>query len=381
MEKEKRFIPVCEPYLKGNELKYVTDAVSTGWISSNGEYVKKFEEGFAKYCNVKHGVSVCNGTVALHLALLALGVGKGDEVIIPDFTMISSAFSVCHAGAKPVFVDAEKETWNIDPRRIEEKITDKTKAIMVVHIYGHPCDMKPILEIARKHRLYVIEDAAEAHGAEYFGEKCGSFGDIACFSFYANKLITTGEGGMVVTNNDELAEKCRYYRNLCFPLDGSRNYLHEDIGFNYRMSNVLAAIGFAQLEKIDENIERRRKNNILYRFFLKDADGITFQPEKENAKNVYWMTGIVIEPDKIGMTREEFMKRLRIEGVDTRPFFIGMSKQTPLKNTGVNPESYPVSEWLGKNGLYLPSSSGLTVEEIKYVCDKIKEIISKTKKY
>lgn len=379
MEENKRFIPVCEPYLKGNELKYVMDAISTGWISSNGGYVKKFEQEFAKYCGVRNGISVCNGTTALHLALTALGIGEGDEVIIPDFTMISSAFSVCYTKAKPIFVDAEKETWNIDPKKIEEKITENTKAIMVVHIYGHPCEMDNILEIAKRHNLYVIEDSAEAHGAEYKNRKCGSLGDIACFSFYSNKVITTGEGGMIVTDNDEIAEKCRYYRNLCFPLGGSRNYLHEDIGFNYRISNVIAAIGLAQLEKIDEYIGMRRKNNHLYQLLLKEIDGLIFQPERKDTKNIYWMNGIVVIPEKLNITRNELMERLKSEGIDSRPFFTGMHLQPSLEKYGEQLENYEVSDWLGKNGLYLPSGSGLSIEEIKYICDKIKKILGEVK--
>ncbi len=376
---EKKFIPVCEPSLNGNELKYVIDAINTGWISSSGKYVKKFEEGFAKYCGVEYGISTVNGTSALHLALMALGIKENDEVIIPNFTMISSAFSVCHTGAKPVFVDAEKETWNIDPKKIEEKVTNRTKAIMVVHIYGHPCDMDPIIDIAKKYNLKIIEDSAEAHGAEYRGKKCGSLGDIACFSFYANKMITTGEGGMVVTNDEELAKKCRSYRNLCFPLDGSRNYLHKEIGFNYRMSNVLAAIGLAQLEKVEESIEKRIKNNILYRYFLKDIEGISFQPEKENCKNVYWMNGILIDSEKLGISRNFLMDKLLEKGIDSRLFFVGMDKQPSITEENNYSKDYKVSDWLSENGLYLPSGNELKKEEIEYICNKIREIIRESR--
>jgi len=368
-------IPVCTPSLLGNEKKYILDALDTNWISSSGKYISAFEEAFANYCGVKHGIAVTNGTNALHLALTSLGIGKEDEVIIPSFTMISSAFAICYTGAKPVFVDSEKETWNIDPLKIEEKITNKTKAIMVVHIYGHPCEMNKIREIADKYNLKIIEDAAEAHGAEYEGKLCGSLGDIACFSFFANKIITTGEGGMVVTNSDELAEKCRYYKNVCFDLKSSRNYLHEDIGFNYRMSNLHAAIGLAQTEKADEYVEMRRKNNFLYRKFLEGVKGITFQPEKEKIKNVYWMNSIIINPEEFGMTRDELIKKLSEKGIGCRLFFNGMHNQPSLKKYGCNhEEDYPVSDWLAENGLYLPSGSGLTEEEIKEVCDTIKEL-------
>jgi perosamine synthetase len=259
------FIPVCEPFLNGNELKYVSDALSTGWISSAGKYVTGFEEKFAEYCDCKYGVAVCNGTVALHLALVALGIGKGDEVIIPSFTMIASAFAVCYTGAVPVFVDADKDTWTIDVSKIESKITSRTKAIMPVHIFGLPCDMGAINDLARKYKLFVIEDAAEAHGALFDGKKTGSLSEIAAFSFFANKNITTGEGGIVVTNNEELFNKSRYFKNLCFPLEGNRNYTHDHVGFNYRMSNVIAAIGLAQTEKADEYKQMRIRNNRFYR--------------------------------------------------------------------------------------------------------------------
>ena len=243
------FLPVCEPLLAGNEAAYVAEAVSGGWISSAGKYVGAFEEAFAAYCGARHGIAVCNGTAALHLALVALGIGPGDEVIIPDFTMAASAFAVCYTGAMPVFADAEPGTWNLDAARVEGKITSKTRAIMPVHIFGVPCDMAPLRHLADRHGLFLLEDAAEAHGAEWRGKKTGSLGNIAAFSFFANKNIATGEGGMVTTDDDTLAAACRYYKNLCFPLDAPRAYLHADIGFNYRMSNLHAAVGLAQVER------------------------------------------------------------------------------------------------------------------------------------
>lgn len=362
-------IPVCSPSLLGNERKYVLDALDTNWISSSGKYISLFEDAFANYCGVKHGITTTNGTTALHLALESLGIEKGDEVIIPNFTMIASAFAVCYTGAKPVFVDADKDTWNIDPKLIEEKITPRTKAIMPVHIYGLPCDMKPILEIAKKHGLSVIEDAAEAHGAEYFGKKAGNLGDIAAFSFFANKIVTTGEGGMVITNDEKLEEKCRYYKNLCFPRTDARIYSHEDIGFNYRMSNVHAAIGLAQTEKAEEYVNMRLKNNKLYRMFLSQVGGINFQKETKGFKNASWMNAILIEPKEFGMDRDSLEKRLKEHGFDTRRFFIGMNKQKSLEKYGCDMKGeYPVTDYLSKNGLYLPSSSSLTEEEIKNVC-------------
>lgn len=370
------FIPVCEPLLAGNERKYVLDAIDSGWISSSGKYIKAFEESFAHYIGARHGIAVCNGTVALHTALMALGIGKGDEVIVPDFTMIASAFSVCYTGAMPVFVDAESETWNIDTAKIEEKITPRTKAIMVVHIYGHPTDMKPIYKLKEKYGIKIIEDAAEVHGAEYDGKRCGNLGDIATFSFFANKIATTGEGGMVVTNDDDLATRCRYFKNLCFPVDGPRNYMHNDIGFNYRMSNLHAAIGLAQVERLDDYVRMRRNVHLMYKEYLKDLPGIRLQPEKPNVKNVYWMNGIVIDEQVVMMSRDQFSARLKDFGIDTRLFFVGMHRQKSLIDYGCDASgSYAVTDWLANNGLYLPSGSGITENQVHRISVAIKEII------
>lgn len=367
-------IPVCEPYLNGNELKYVQDAVSTGWISSNGKYVKAFEEKFAAYCDCKYAVAVCNGTVALHLALTALGIKEGDEVIVPSFTMIASAFSVCYTGATPVFVDADPATWNIDPAKIEEKITKKTKAIMPVHIFGLPCEMDKINMIAKKYNLKIIEDAAEAHGAEYKGKKTGSLSNIAAFSFYANKNLTTGEGGMVVTNDKTLYEQALYYKNICFAPNAPREYIHQNIGFNYRMSNIHAALGLAQTEKADEYRELRIKNGLLYREYLKDTAGVHFQNNDPDFLNVFWMNGILIDPKKYGRSKKELQELLGQEGVDTRNFFVGMHRQPSLLNYGCSPSGeYPVCDNLSINGFYLPSASNLNENDIKYVCDLIKK--------
>lgn len=367
------FIPVCEPTLSGNELKYVTDAVTTGWISSAGKYVTAFEQQFSVYSGCKYGVAVCNGTVALHLALTALGIGKGDEVIIPVFTMIASAFAVCYTGAMPVFVDADPLTWNIDVSKIEEKITPRTRAIMPVHIFGQMCDMEAISEIAKKHHLYIIEDAAEAHGAEFDGKMAGSCSDIAAFSFFANKNITTGEGGMVVTNNEELYDKSRYFKNLCFPLDGNRNYMHNDIGFNYRMSNVIAAFGLAQTEKADVYKAMRIRNHALYEKYLKDVPGIIFQHKHPKTVSVEWMNAIVLNPKIYGHTKEELIDFLKSNGVDTRLLFNGMHLQKSLSDYGCDCSGeYPVSEWLNENGFYLPSASSLKEEVIQKICSLIK---------
>lgn len=369
------FIPVCEPMLAGNELKYVTEAVSTGWISSSGKYVNEFENKFAEYCGCQYGIACCNGTIALHLALIGLGIGKGDEVILPTFTMIASAFAVCYTGAKPVFVDADKDSWNIDVNKIEEKITPRTKAIMPVHIFGKMCDMDAIKTLAEKYNLYIIEDAAEAHGATYHGKKSGSFSDIAAFSFFANKNITTGEGGMVITNNKEVYDRARYFKNVCFPLDGPRNYQHNDIGYNYRMSNVVAAIGLAQVEKADDYKAMRIRNHQLYKKYLADVPGIIFQSEPaEGCEDVCWMNTIVVDPAKYGHHKDELIAHLKENEIDTRLLFTGMHKQKAMADYGCDCSGeYPVCEWLTENGFYLPSSSSLKEEQVKKICKIIND--------
>lgn len=367
------FIPVCEPFLNGNELKYVTDAVSSGWISSSGNYVNEFEKAFSSYCDTQYGVAVCNGTVAIHLALVALGIGKGDEVIIPSFTMIATAFAVCYTGAKPVFVDADKETWNIDVTKIEEKITAKTKAIIPVHIFGNPCNMDTITKIAKEHNLYIIEDAAEAHGAEYNNKKIGSFSDIACFSFFANKNLTTGEGGMVVMNSEQNYNQCKYFKNMCFPVNAPRDYKHDNIGFNYRMSNLHAAIGLAQTEKAEEYKLLRIKNANLYKKYLSDCPGIIFQKDESLSLNVHWMNALVINTIEYGHTKEELIGHLKQHGIDTRLLFVSMHRQKALIDYGCDVTgNYSVTDWLSENGFYLPSASSLTENQIKYICDIIK---------
>jgi len=369
-----RNIPVCEPFLSGNEKKYVMDCIETGWVSSSGKYVQAFEESFAQYCDCKYGVAVCNGTVSLHLALVALGIKQGDEVILPNFTMIASAFAICYTGAKPVFVDIDKETWNIDVNKIEEKITPKTKAIMPVHIFGNPCDMEKIEALAKKYNLFIIEDAAEAHGATYKGKKVGSFSDIASFSFFANKNLTSGEGGMVVMKEEEYYNRCKYLKNMCFPLNAPRIYEHNDIGFNYRMSNIHAAIGLAQTEKADEYKKLRIKNHNLYKEFLKDVKGINFQKDQKNAVNVAWMNAILVDTKVYGHTKEELITHLKENAVDTRLLFTGMHRQKALYDFGCDCKGeYPVSDNLTQNGFYLPSASSLKEDDIEYICKLIKE--------
>lgn len=364
-------IPVCEPFIGEKESEHVLDCLKTNWISSKGKYIEEFEQRFASYCGCKYGISTTSGTTALHLALASLGIGSGDEVIVPTFTMISTVFAIVYTGAKPILVDAEPETWNMDVTKIEEKISLRTKVIMPVHIYGHPCNMDPIMEIASKYNLYVIEDAAEAHGAEYKGKRTGGIGHIGCFSFYANKIITTGEGGMVVTNNEEIASKARALKDLAH--SEGRRFLHTDIAFNYRMTNIHAAIGLAQFERIDELVERRRTHAYLYNSLLKDTEGVKLPPEKEWAKNVYWMYSILIE-NGFGMGRDELMQRLKEKGIETRTFFIPIHQQPAFQKIGLfEGEVYPVAEELSGKGLYLPSGSGLTEKEISQVCEAVRE--------
>jgi perosamine synthetase len=371
-------IPIAEPDLSGNEEKYVIECIRTGWISSKGKFVDEFEERFASYVGVKHAIAVSSGTAALHLAAASLNLKPGDEVIMPTFTMIACANAVKYLGAKPIFVDSEFSTWNIDPDKIEEKITDKTKAIMAVHIYGHPADMDAIMKIAKKHGLYVIEDAAEAHGAEYKGRKVGSIGDVGCFSFYANKIITTGEGGMVVTNDDNIAERVKKLRDQAYNVNLRKWLIHDDIGYNYRMTNLQAAIGVAQLERIAEFVERHRKNARYYNFLLREVGGITLPPEASWAKNVYWVYTILIEEKELKISRDELIRRLELYGIDTRATFCPIHLQPPYKNE-YHSDMYPIAEYLGSKGISLPSGNTLTKDQIEYIVNSIKEILNKIK--
>lgn len=366
---DQRFhLPVAEPLLGEKELSYVSDCIISNWVSSTGKYVSQFESLFADYCGTRYAVTTSSGTTALHLALLALDVHQGDEVIVPSLTFIATANAVTYTGAKPVFVDSEQETWNIDPNRIEEAITPATKAIIPVHLYGHPANMDPILEIARRHKLTVVEDAAEAHGAEYKGKKVGSMGDIGVFSFFGNKIITTGEGGMVVTDNEDLAEKMRIVR--AHGMDPNRRYWHTVLGYNYRMTNIQAALGVAQMERIDQIVEQKRRNAAVYNKELKDIPGIILPPELVWAKNIYWLYSILVDEKKFGISSQELECQLKEKGIETRIFFPPVHKQ-PIYNTGQN---LLVSERLSRCGLSLPSSVNLSKDEILRICRAIKSI-------
>ncbi len=364
-----KIIPVCEPTLGGNEAKYVLDCIETNWISSAGKYIPAFEQLFAEKCGAKYGVACANGTVALHLALAALGIGPGDEVIIPTFTMIATINAVTYTGARPVLVDSELETWNMDVNQVEDKITPRTRAIMPMHTYGHPVDMDPLLDIAERHGLYVVEDAAEAHGAEYKGRRAGSLGFAGCFSFYANKIITTGEGGMITTNDEELADLARHLRDHAF--SSERHFWHKYLGYNYRMTNLQAAVGLAQTERFAEFVAARRRNAALYTALLKDIPGITTPPEASWAKNVFWMYSILVQ-DESGLTRDGLRRGLAKRGIETRTFFIPMHLQ-PLYYQQYKGQRYPVAEELCKRGFYLPSASSLTPEEIEFIADVVRE--------
>jgi len=365
-------IPVAAPKISGNEIEYVSDCIRSGWISSRGGYVEKFEHQFAEFCECKHGVASNSGTTALHLALAALRIGPGDEVIIPTFTMIATPNTVSYTGAKPVLVDSELDTWNMDVSKIEENLTEKTKAIMVMHTYGHPVDMDPILELARSRQIAVIEDAAEAHGAEYKGKKVGSLGDVGCFSFYANKIITCGEGGMLVTNNEEIAERSAWLRGHAFGR-GGKHFYHEEIGFGYRMSALQAAFGLAQLENIDDLISNRRRNGILYKQLLSEMGSqgkVTLQPEASWAKNVYWMSSVLLQ-DSLGHPRSEFMETLEKDGIETRTFFYPVHAQPAYQNS-MTKKRFEVADDISRKGVNLPSGNDLNTEEVQYICDSIK---------
>ena len=375
-------IPVNEPLLEGKELEYVTNCIKSGWISSVGDYITKFEQSFAEYCGRSHGVAVSNGTTALQIACRCLGLKPRDEVIIPTFTIISCAQAIFYEGATPVLVDAEPDTWTMDVDQVAEKITAHTRAIMPVHIYGHPTDMKPLLDLAEDHNLAIIEDSAEAHGAEYnmghqeWGDawkRCGSFGTLSCFSFYANKLITTGEGGMVLTNDKTLAERAAALRNLCFLPD--RRFYHESLGFNFRMTNLQAALGVAQLERIDAIVAKKRSMGAYYTKKLRRITGLQIPVEKSWAKNVYWMYGLVLS-EGTGLDAAAAALLLREKGVDTRPFFLGMHEQPVFHEMGLfKGEQYPVAERLARQGLYLPSGLALTKEQMDIISTAVKEVV------
>ncbi len=370
------FIPVNEPLLNGNEKKYLCECIDTGWISSEGPFVKEFEQKMSATVDRKYGVAVSNGTAALEVAVHALGIGEGDEVIMPAFTIISCAMSVTKVGAIPVLVDSDLYTWNMNIQEIEAKITPKTKAIMMVHLYGLPVEVDAVLALAKKYHLKVIEDAAEMHGQTYRGRLCGSFGDISTFSFYPNKHITTGEGGMVVTDDEQLAERCRMLRNLCFKKDV--RYIHDEISDNYRFTNLQAAVGLAQLERLDEFITKKREMGRYYTEHLKDVKGLILPIERTSyADNIYWVYGLVLEKD-IQADNRLIQKLLAEEGIGSRTFFWCMHEQPVYQRQRLfENQTYPNAEYLARKGFYIPSGLALTEEQMEQVVDGVKNVMKK----
>ena len=362
--KNQPFIPVAEPLLGDKELAYVTDCIKSGWVSSLGKYVRDFEDRFAVYCGVRYGVATFNGTVALHLLAATLNLGPGDEVIMPSLTYVATANAVRYTGATPIFVDSERDTWNINPSMVEAAITPCTKAIIAVHLYGHPADMDPLRAIADAHGLWLLEDAAEAHGAHYKGRRVGGLSDAAIFSFYGNKIITTGEGGIIVTNNQAWAERAFFLENQGrYP---ENPYWHPELAYNYRMTNIQAAIGLAQLEQIDEMLAIRCRNAAHYTHRLAEMPSLILPPQMPWAENVFWMYSVIVE-DEFGLDRDELRVRLRQAGIDSRPFFYPVHT-LPMYNTG---QSLPVAEELSRRGLNLPSGATLTAEQVDYICDTL----------
>lgn len=368
------YIPVNEPLLAGNEKRYVAECLETGWISSEGRFVDLFERRFAERVGRRHGIAVSNGSDALELAVAALGLAAGDEIIMPTFTIISCAQAVIRAGARPVLVDSRPDTWNMDADAVARRLTPSTRAIMAVHIYGLPVDVDPVLALARAHGLKVIEDAAEAIGLVYKGRPCGGFGDASAFSFYANKHVTTGEGGMVATDDDAVATWCRSRRNLCF---GEERFVHRALGWNMRMTNIQAAIGLAQVERLDAAVTRKRRMGRRYTELLKDVPGIQLPvPGAAWAENVYWVYGVVLGPE-VPFDAKEAMRRLEAQGVGTRPFFFPMHEQPVLRDMGLFlDDRHPVAENLARRGFYLPSGLALTDGQIERAADALKRILS-----
>lgn len=369
-----KFIPVNEPLFVGNEKKYLTDCIKSGWVSSEGKYVKKFENKFAKKVSRKFGTTVSSGSAALEIAINALELKKNDEVILPTFTIASCLFPILRTKAKPIFVDCDLRTWNCQASEIIKKISKKTKAIILVHIYGLTIDIDKILKIAKKKKIYIIEDAAEVHGLKYKKKMCGSFGDMSTFSFYSNKNITTGEGGMILTNNSKIFKEINKLKNLYFG-NGSQRFMHKKLGWNFRMSNLQAAVGLAQLEKLDFNIKKRREIGKYYNLGLKKFENIFYLPvdDIKYCKNIYWIYGLVIKKE-YKITAKKFMNLLNKKGVGTRPFFFPLHKQPIIKK--LNKQNLPNSEFISKNGFYIPSGLGIKLKQQKYVVDKIEEVIN-----
>jgi perosamine synthetase len=376
-------IPVNEPLIGEKEIEYVQDCLRTGWISSSGKYLEEFEHAWANYCGMRYGIAVSNGTTALQVAIACLDLQPGDEVILPTFTIISCAQAVTYNGGVPVLVDSEPRTWCMDVNQLADKITSRTRAIMPVHIYGHPVDMDSILNLAKQYGLKVVEDAAEAHGAQYLSNRghpnqtwhhCGGLGDISVFSFYANKLVTTGEGGMILTNDPVIAEQARSLRNLCFRPE--RRFYHTQLGHNFRLTNIQAAIGLAQVERMPGTVAKKRWIGETYTNRLKNIPHIQLPFEETWAKQVYWMYGVVLD-ENTGFSAPDFARRLLEKGIETRPFFLGMHEQPVFTEQGLfEGEVYPVAERIARQGLYLPSGLTLNESQLDQVCQAVESILA-----
>jgi perosamine synthetase len=369
------FIPVSAPVLNGNERKYVLDCLDTTWISSNGPYIERFEKAFASFCQTQHALSCCNGTVALHLALLALGLGREDEVLVPTLTFVATANAVSYCGARPVFLDSDPHTWNLDVSTLAKKITPRTKGIVAVHLYGNPVDMDALMSLAKQYGLWVVEDAAEAHGAEYRGNKVGSFGALGSFSFYGNKIITSGEGGMVVTNDSNLALKVSRLKGQ--GMDPDHRYWFPIIGYNYRMTNIAAALGLAQLENFDAHILRRNEIVQWYQEELSDITGLEFQKPQQNSKPVNWMFTIVLN-ESLQFSRDSLMKYLLNHSIETRPVFYPMHILPPYLSSSKELK-FPVADRISGRGINLPTWGGLTRDDIRYICGTLRKGLKETK--
>ncbi|MBU3193963.1 LegC family aminotransferase [Clostridium algidicarnis] len=363
-------IPLCIPEVKGNEWKYIKECLDTNWVSSVGSYVDKFENDFASFVKSKNAIVTMNGTAALELALRTLGVGEGDEVIVSSLTFISPVNAIRYVGAEPVFVDVCRDTWVMDADKIEDLITTKTKAIIPVHIYGHPVDMDKVMEIAKKHNLFVIEDATESLGSIHKDKATGTIGHMGCFSFNGNKLITTGAGGMLVTNDEELSRKAKYLSTQTKTVLENGAFYHEEIGYNFRMPNVLAAMGCAQLENVDEYIKDKREHASIYNKLLKDIKGIRLPIEKEGCKNVYWLYSVTVE-EEYYIDRDKLIKKLKDNGVDSRPFFMPVHKMPPYKDCRHGDMS--VTDEVAMRGINLPSSVGIKTDDISFICNLLRK--------
>jgi perosamine synthetase len=362
-------IPIMEPWLDQQEIDLVMDCLKSGWISSQGKYIAEFEEAFSGFCGSRFGVATSNGTTALHLALLTLGIGPGDEVIVPALSFIATANVVVYTGAKPVFADVDEKTWTLDPSGLRPLITDRTKAIIPVHLYGHPADMGPIVKLAEEYHLWVIEDAAEAHGAEYNGSKVGSLGHMGCFSFYGNKIISTGEGGMIVTDNPEWVDKARILRD--HGMSKERKYWHPVLGYNFRMTNIQAAIGLGQMNKIERIIDQKRRIAQTYARGLEGVKGIVLPPEESWGKSVFWLYSILIRPET-GKKRDDLIEYLHRFQVASRPVFFPMPDM-PFYAAG---DHFPAAQKISEQGISLPSGSALTPEQIHTIVELIRQFLS-----